>query len=249
VSADLALEAVMERYGAAVIPLAYHVHIPGPDPMTTSGTETRRVFYGITGVPSLKIDGATATVGGGGARANTPGTYNRYLPVIDKQLEAPAYGEVTVKAVAEGDSVTVTARVSDLPKDAKNVRLHLVLAEEHLSFSGENGIRFHPKVVRGIAGGKADGLPVAADGTFTWTFKLDAIRDDITKNLEANIKGRRDRETEGSTPRVYTAEGRAMTAIDPAHLVVVAYLQGADKKVLQAFQAEVAGPAAEVKKK
>ena len=249
VSADLAMDAVMERYGAAIIPLAYHVHIPGPDPMTTSGSETRRLFYGVTGVPTLKIDGEAATVGGGGARENTPATYNRYLPVIDKQLEAPAYGEVTVKAVAEGNDVTVTARVSDLPKDAKDVRLHLVLAEEHLSFSGENGIRFHPKVVRGIAGEKADGLPVAADGTFTWTFKLDAIRDDITKNLEANIKGRRDREPEGSTPRAYNAEGRAMTTIDPAHLVVVAYLQGADKKVLQAFQAEVSGPAADVKRK
>jgi Tfp pilus assembly protein PilF/thiol-disulfide isomerase/thioredoxin len=249
VSADLALEAVMERYGATIIPLAYHVHIPGPDPMTTSSSETKRLFYGIGGVPTLQIDGSTLVAGGGGPRENTPSTYNRYLPLIEKQLEAPSVGDVNVQATAQGNDVVVTANVSNLPADATGLRLHLVLAERELSFSGENGIRFHPMVVRSVAGDKAEGLPAAAGGSFTHTFKLDAIREDLVNHLAAEIAKRRQTEQPGAAPRAYNAEGRAMTAIDPSQLVVVAYLQGADKKVLQAAQIDVAAGASGAKKK
>jgi hypothetical protein len=244
VSADLAFEGVMERYGSNVVPLAYHVHIPGPDPMTNTGSETRRLFYGVGGVPTLKIDGAVTKVGGG-PRTAAPNTYKGYVPLVEKQLEDPAFSEITVKATATATEVTISARVSDVPRDAKDLRLMIVLAEKHLSFSGENGIRFHPMVVRAVNGEKADGLPISADGTYQHTFTLDAIAKDTAAHLEAEIARRRERET-GTAPRAYNAEGRPMTLIDPSQLVVVAYLQGADQKVLQAAQTDVvyAGPAA-----
>ncbi len=75
VSADLAMDAVMERYQSdAIVPVAYHANIPLPDPMVVPGGDGRREYYKVRGVPTFNIDGALGQLGGG-ARANTPGTY------------------------------------------------------------------------------------------------------------------------------------------------------------------------------
>ena len=61
VSADLALDAALERYpDDAVAVLAYHVHIPGPDPMTIPSNDSRRNLYAVPGVPTFNVDGARA---------------------------------------------------------------------------------------------------------------------------------------------------------------------------------------------
>ena len=243
VAADLAFDAVMGRYpaGTAIVSLAYHVHIPQPDPMTTTDSNTRRLYYGVTGVPTFEIDGAMVagpTGGnlGGGGRDRTQAVYDAYTSRIEKALETAAKADVKVSATGAGDAITVTADVSNLPADAKDLRLHLVLAEKHLSFGGENGIRFHPVVVRAVAGPDAAGLPVAAAGTFKHTFNLAAIREDIPKNLAADIERRRATNATAS----FNADGRAMIDIDTSQLVVVAYVQAPDKSVLQAAQADVA---------
>ena len=246
VASDLAFEALMERYPAAdIIPLAYHEHIPQPDPMTTTETNARRLYYNVTGVPTFEIDGAMVTSGsggnrGGGNREGAPALFNLYTSLIDKQLEAAPVGAVTVQATGEGDQVTVTATVADLPADAKDLRLHLILAERELRFGGENGIRFHPMVVRGVAGENAAGLPVSGSATLKHTFNLAAIRADMTKSLADDIARRR----EASPTATFAAEGRAMTAINTSELVVVAYVQSTDKKVLQSVKTDVvfAGP-------
>jgi hypothetical protein len=177
---------------------------------------------------------------GGGARAEAPQIYGQYMARVDKALETSTTAELTVRATASGDHVSVTADVTKLPKDAKNLRLHLVLAERELKFGGENGIRFHSMVVRAVAGDQATGLPLAANGKREYTFNLAAVREDILKSLAEEIANRRSRQAPGATPAVFAAEGRALTHIDLSHLVVVAYVQDANKHVLQAARADVA---------
>jgi tetratricopeptide (TPR) repeat protein len=247
VASDLAFDALLERYPSAeIVPLVYHEHIPAPDPMTSTDTNTRRLYYNVTGVPTFEIDGvmvagATGNNMGGGGRDRAPVVYGEYINRIDKQLEAAPKAAVSVNGAVQGDSVSVTATVSNLPTDAKDLRLHIILAERELRFGGENGIRFHPMVVRGIAGEKAGGIPIAANGTFKHTFNLQVIRDDITKFLAEDIAKRR----ETSPTATFAAENRAMTNMNTSEFVVVAYVQAADKTVLQATKADVTGGASE----
>jgi hypothetical protein len=217
----------MERYPAdAVAVLAYHVHIPGPDPMTIPSNDARRNLYAVPGVPTFNVDGARARLGGG-SRENTEMTYKAYVPVIDKALQTPPEADVKVTAAVDGSRVRVQATVGNVKSTSQNLRLHILLAEKDLNFLGENGIKLHPFVVRDAAGAKGSGLPITpapANTTLEHTFDLAPIPDTITNSLADDIARRRKNEPAG-VPREYRAEGRAMTKIDASRLVVVAFVQ------------------------
>ena len=245
VAADYALDAVMARYAPKDIAvLAYHVHIPGPDPMTTAASAARKDYYKkyVLGVPTFIVDGALGRLGGGG-RDNAGATYGVYVPAIDAALTAPAEAMLALNATEHKGKITVTTTIADVAAGFKNLKLHVVVAEQELAFSGENGMRFHPLVVRAMAGGETPGLDVTLDAagraSIDATLDLAAIADDITKSLEAEIKKRRGSETAGSTPAVYKAEGHPMTSVDVKKLVVVAFLQDDDKHVLQSVQGRI----------
>jgi hypothetical protein len=247
VSESLAFQALLERYPETeVASLAYHVHIPGPDPMTTSGSAGRKNYYEVKGVPTFNVDGALVKLGGG-PRDNTAAVYADYIKAIDKALETPARAKMSVTATLRGDAIDVRAGMSEIAEDAKGLTLHVVLAERKLRFSGENGIRFHEMVVRAMAGKDGAGLPIAdapsrpAEVTEVHTFEIGAIRSDITGSLEAEIAKRRKTESTAATatPREYLAEGRAMTDLNRRELVVIAFLQDSQKRVLQAARTDV----------
>ncbi len=243
VSESLAFQALLDRYpGDAVALLAYHVHIPGPDPMTTSGSAGRKAYYEVPGVPTFNVDGGRAKLGGGG-RENTPDVYADYVKAIDKALETAPRAAMALRASLDGEKIVVQAELSKIAPDARDLKLHVVLAERKLRFSGENGIRFHEMVVRGMAGKDGVGLPVdgASDRTMTHTFDLAAMRTDITEGLAAEIARRRKTEA-SATPREYLAEGRAMTAFDPHGLVVIAFLQDGQKTILQGARVDSVSP-------
>jgi tetratricopeptide (TPR) repeat protein len=225
VSADLAMDAVMERYPSDVIvPVAYHANIPLPDPMVVPGGDGRREYYKVRGVPTFNIDGALGQLGGG-ARANTPGTYGNYIVKIDKELAVPPAAAINLSAIGEGELVSVTASVSKLASKSKDLRLHLLLVERELHYMGENGVRFHPMVVRAMAGERGAGIPIKGNGTTKYTFDLTAIRNDITSTLAAELDKRRASEATGSSRRDYAADGHPYTSIDLAALSVVAFVQ------------------------
>jgi hypothetical protein len=239
VSADLALEGVLERYPSdAIAVLAYHVHIPGPDPMTVPDSVTRKNLYAVPGVPTFNVDGARSRLGGGG-RENAQGTYDAYVKSIDASLASAPEAQVQVSASIDGDRVRVNAEVKGVKPTGKPLRLHLVLAERDLTFLGENGIRHHPFVVRDAAGEDAAGLALPAnDGTVEYTFDLSAIPGAITKSLADDIARRRKGETSGAKPREYRAEGSPYTVIDPSRLVVVAFVQEASDKPVVRTEAD-----------
>ena len=240
VSADLSWDAILQRYPDTLIaPLAYHAHIPGPDPMVVAGAETRRQSYQVLGVPALFVNGSPYRRVGG-TRAMAVRQFEETIAEIDKAFAAPPAAVVQVEANRAGDKIFVTARATGLPAGRSTLRLHIVLAERHLSYSGANGIRHHTMVVRAIARDGA-GIPIrgSSDTTVDQTFDLSTITADVEQTLATEIARLRKSRADAVTPPDYRAEGKAMSAIDPTALVVIAFVQDGARNVLQAARATV----------
>jgi tetratricopeptide (TPR) repeat protein len=228
VAVDLAFDAAMERYTRKDLAVVmYHLHIPGPDPLTNKSTEERAKFYTVRGVPSFAVDG-TVDPRGGGDRAQTRAAYDRILPQLDKALEAAPDAELRLDATLTGGVVKVKAFPSNMNAEGGAVKLQIALVEEMMTYSGENGVRFHPMVVRSLAGAASDGITVgrAAPAQIEWEFDLAKIGADIKTYLD-------DYEKNGA--RATGPFSRKPSTIGAAKLAIVAFLQDQQsKKVLQA---------------
>src|SRR5262249_20252044 len=113
-------------------------------------------------------------------------------------------------------------------------KLQIALAENRLSYSGENGIRFHPMVVRSLAGLEYKGFIITSKDNqkFEWNFDVDAITDVIKKHLDEFEKN------------PYRSEAFTFSEkkdrIDLNNLTVVAFIQDQkSKSVLQAVSVRV----------
>ena len=226
--ADVAFDAAMERYARKDLAVVmYHVHVPRPDPMTTEGGTVRSKNYGVTGVPTFAIDGKKTM--GGGSRDMAPGVFERFQKDLEKDLETAPEAQVKIDAGLNGGTVKVSAAVDGVKSDSKDLKVQILLVEKEIRHLGENGVRFHPMVVRAFGGEKGEGYAIEANGkgTFDATFDLEAIGKDIRKQLDAyEANGHR-----GESFK-FTAK---KDQIDRADLAVVVFVQDdKTKHVLQA---------------
>jgi thiol-disulfide isomerase/thioredoxin len=225
VAADLAAELAMERYGKDLAVIMYHEHIPQPDPMTTPQTTARFKYYAGTGVPTVVIDGATSP-GGGGARDRTKAVFDRITKEIEKNLEVPSDARIKLSAKLKGGNVKANAVVDKVASEWAGLRLHILLVEGKLRYTGENGVRFHPMVVRSMAGAEAPGLSIKSKGpeTFTWDFDLNEISASIKQHLDAYEAG-------GHRGNTFTFVEKKYE-INPKDLLVAAFVQDEKTKVI-----------------
>jgi tetratricopeptide (TPR) repeat protein len=226
VAADLAFDAYLERYSRKdVAVIMYHLHIPLPDPMTNPSTEARSKFYAVNGVPSYVIDGEKNS--GGGSREMTRDFYTRVMPTVEKRLMIQPDAAIKIDASPDAQGVKVSARVEGLKAESPKVKLQIVLVEDLLRYSGENGIRFHPMVVRSLAGPEAGGfvLDPAKPTSIDWRFDLTAITQTLKTHLD-------DFEAKRKDDKFAFVEKKH--EIDASNLSVVAFVQEEEsKKVLQ----------------
>jgi hypothetical protein len=235
VAADLAFDGLEKTYKPTdVVLLQYHVHIPGPDPMTNPGTEARWKYYTemhpdkVGGVPTSLFNGRPEARGGGPVLM-AESTYKVYRDVINKLLEEPATAGVALNARRDGETVKIEAEVSNLKDPGDDLRLRFVLAEEEIRFTGSNRIRFHHMVVRDLPGG-ADGFKLTKPaGKYSATVDLDALRHDLTRYLDDYVA------EHGPFPK-------PQRPLALKNLKVVALVQD-DKtgEILQAAQADLGG--------
>ena len=245
VSVDLGFDGALERYSRKdVAVLMYHMHIPAPDPLTSQWTDSRGKAYAITGVPNFAVDGEKDNRGGGG-RENTKASYDRIVAKLDKALETAPEADLQLNASLDGTTVRVKATPSNLKEGKDKVQLQIVLVEELISYSGENGVRFHPMVVRSIANldvpAKATTPTPPPVGGFTvdranpaaaeYTFDLAKISAEAKTYLDDYEKnGRHGTITFSKKP----------VQMNTANLSVVAFLQEEpSKKVLQSAYVKV----------
>jgi thiol-disulfide isomerase/thioredoxin len=228
-AADLAFDAAMDRYSRKDLAvIMYHVHVPRPDPMTTTETQAIQKAYTVNGVPTFLIDGKSML--GGGSREMAKGVYDRFGEDIRKGLETPAEAHISAGASVKGNTVSVNARIHGVKSDSKDLEVKIALVEKELRYNGENGIRYHPMVLRAIKSFDLSGE------NYQHEFDIDAASKAIKDHLDDyESKGHRG-ETFKFTEKKY--------AIDRNHLAVVIFVHDAKTKhVLQAGFIDLAGDA------
>jgi hypothetical protein len=233
----VAFDAAMERYARkdlAVVML--HVHVPRPDPMTTEATMARYKLYGANGVPAFAIDGKKTV--GGGSRDMAPEVFERFQKDLETDLETPAESSLKIDAGLHGGTVTVSAAVDGVKSDSKDLKVQILLVEKEIRYLGENGIRFHPMVVRAFGGEKQEGYAIEANGksTCTASFDLEAISREIKHQLD-------DYEAKGHRGESFTFSAKKYQ-IDRGNLAVVVFVQDSKTRhVLQAGYVDLGAPA------
>jgi hypothetical protein len=117
------------------------------------------------------------------------------------------------------------------------VQLQIALVEKELTYSGENGIRFHPMVVRAMAGPDAKGYTNPAGEAFTVENQFDIAK--VSAAAKAHLD---DYEAKGHRGEPFKFVAK-MDKIDAGNLAVVAFVQDPKtKRVLQAAIVDLSQP-------
>lgn len=231
VAVDLAFDGLLKTFKPTdVVLLQYHIHVPGPDPLTSpDGMKRVEEFYvdQIRGAPTVFISGKLGPAGGGPAAAAEK-KYAAIREQISGELEKPA-GVKLGLTVGKGEKggYTAKATVSDLETPGEKMMLRFALAEERARYTGGNGIRYHHMVVRSMPGG-VKGFPLTKKTTEqTVTFDPEELRKELTKYLDDFARN------EEPFPR----PDRPLAL---KNLKLIAFVQNdATKEVLHAIQVDV----------
>ena len=231
VAADVAFDALADTYAHSnLILLQYHLHIPGPDPLTNPDALDRQKYYGedVGGTPSTFFNGMSEA-GGGGNMARAEFKYGEYREQIDRLLQKAPAATVNLSATRKGDKIDIeaSAKTAEKPGEKAKPKLRLVLTEEVVKYVGGNKLRFHHHVVRDMPGG-AEGTSLEASGEIkkTATVDLNTLRGEIESYLSGYENTRKFVGTKPST--------------EMKNLSVVAFVQDDEtKEILGAAQIEV----------
>jgi hypothetical protein len=234
VAADVGFDGLLQTYKPAeFVGLQYHLHIPGPDPMTNPATMDRAKYYAVRSTPSTFFNGE-AVGRGGGPMGASEGKYQEFRKTIDPALEAKAKAAIDLTVSRDGDKLTIRAAASaESPSSDAKPRLRLVVIEPTIKYVGGNGLRFHHNVVRDLPGG-ADGVELK-DGKAAMDQTVDLAQ--IRQGIETYLSD-------------YKKSGRTFaggsTDLAFKHLAVVALVQDdADKSVWHAVMAPASLPGAD----
>jgi RNA polymerase sigma factor (sigma-70 family) len=233
VAASVAFDALHKAYQPAdLVLLQYHLHIPGPDPLTNADSEARWAYYGKSfpdearGVPTTLFNGRPEA-GGGGAMAKAEEKYKQYCQVIDPLLETNSVAKLSASAVKQDNRIDIKLEVTDLKNPRGDVRLRLLLVESTVRYVGPNRVRFHHNVVRSMVGGVEGVALTDKDNKHTATVDLDALRKSLNGYLDDY----------NSNWRPFPNFERPL---DLANLRVIALVQDdTTREILQAAQVEI----------
>jgi hypothetical protein len=219
---------------ADLILIQYHVHIPGPDPLTNEDTVERMSFYAkkdpkeVGGTPSTVFNGKPQSLKGGGPMANAPKKFDEYRDVIDPLLEQTTDVKVTGSARRDGDKLTIAAQADGDKDPGDQVVLRLILLEESVKYVGGNGLRVHHDVVRAFPNGLKGTAVKDGSAKAIIEVKLAEVRTSLSAYLDKY-----------AADQPFPYEDRPM---DLSHLKVVALVQDdASGEILNAAQFPVEG--------
>lgn len=233
VAADNAFDKLAEAYSREeLIILEYHLHIPGPDPMTNPDAFLKyRSYGGNYGTPTVFIDG-TDLIGGGGPDFVTKNRASIYQYTIERISKEKPAAVINGSAVIDGENVSVKLDIEKAGAELNNAKIQIALLEKSVDYTGVNGVSKHIYVVRDLVNG-SDGIP------FNSAAEKQSINEIINMRLvEEGLKKYLDDPTSDPSWRIGTkfSGWRARTdKINRNNLSVAVYIQNNDtRKILQA---------------
>lgn len=252
VAPDLAVESLLTSYRRRDLAvLEYDENIPRPDPLTNPASEARAAEYRVGNTPQAFLDGEELPVAGSN-RGDVENVVVGFADELENEAAQPSPLRLTVGATSSAGVVAVYGEVSLATKAGSAASLpgrpvvHVALVQDHIRYSGENGVRFHRMVVRALSPETTLHLSAAAatpSGTPGQTvearFDLGKVQGELNAYLNAYERGN---DRFGQVQFV-TKD----LPLDPAQLGVVVWVQdAATHAVLQSAYAAVpaASPAA-----
>ncbi len=235
-AADYAFDALSNYYPKNDLAiLEYHVHIPGPDPLTNPQTFQRYKYYGGNfGTPTVFFDG-TEKITGGGPKFLLKNRFNVYNLAITKLINEKPELQISGSAAINEKLINVNLTIKGKP--VKDASLHLALVEKSIDYLGGNGVDKQIFVVRNLIGsGNEIELNIKNNfENFKEVFDLNKIEEGLTKYLNDPTKDPSWR------PNVRFTGWRAKTnKIDGNNLAVVVWVQdNSTKKIFQSFYVDV----------
>ena len=189
VASDMAFDGLEKTYQRGeVVLLQYHMHIPGPDPMSNTDSDLRFDFYAgaypnkVRGTPTNLFNGKLEATGGGD-RDDAPDKYKEFCEVVNKFLETADTVKLSASAVRTGGKIAIHTKVANLDKPGDKMRLRLALVEDWVRYKGGNGLQYHHRVVRAMPGG-AKGVPLKEkDFEHKANIDLEELRASLNKYL------------------------------------------------------------------
>lgn len=237
VAADVASDAIEQTFPSSdVAVLRYHVHVPGPDPLSSPDSVARRDYYAaeVAGTPTVLIDGEAVSYNVGGAYSGAPAIYEQLASTVSDVSTRPPAGSIDLKASVSGETLSIDATASAPEKPAETVRLRIVIAESEIDYSARNGIQIHEMVVREMPGGAAGIAPVEGQFTFQQEIPLVELRERLNSGLTAA-----ERQLSLEYGQKVTFRDRPL---DLRRLTVVAFLQDdTTREVLQTAVVPIEG--------
>lgn len=238
VAPDLAVESLLRTYSRQdLVVLEWDENVPRPDPLTNWSSEARAYEYGVGQTPEAFLDGAPLPVAGA-SREDAENVVIGFADELEDRAAEPTGVRISLSAQRNaGGKITATATVTTgrvAGVAVGRTELHFALVQDHIRYSGENGIRFHRMVVRAMESGERVGPAQGSTSVTEATFDLTALAKQLRAYLDAYEKGN----------EVY-GEVRFLTKdipIDPAQLAVVAWVENpVTHEVLQTAYAPVPG--------
>ena len=229
VAADVAFDALNKSYEPSdLVLIQYHMHIPGPDPLTNADAEARWEYYEtLGGTPSTLFNGKQLA-GGGGGMPNAQAKFEEYRKIVDSMLEKATELKLNGKATRDGDKISIAIDLAGA-ESTDDLKLRLLVVEDTIKYVGGNKLRFHHHVVRAMPGGIGGVAVKAGAMKHTATADVAAIRKDLVKYLDEFSKDR---------PFPYPT----VRPLDLKDLKVIALVQNdKTREILQAVQLEVDG--------
>lgn len=212
VALDVAVGALGRTFSPKrVIVLRYHLAVPQPGPLATLDAQQKSRDYGVRRPPEILINGKAPRRQFPGTLATVPLLYWRgdarllqrhqfSAPVIYGMLRRSVEGEMArpaedctleLSTTLKNQQLQITARIGRMKQPTADWRLRFALAEDHISYTGSNGIRRHEMVVRHLPEG-VEGLPLKPEkDVYQTAVDLQRVRQRLLDYLVAFEEGGR----------------------------------------------------------
>ncbi|MFO7447104.1 MAG: hypothetical protein R6W90_12095 [Ignavibacteriaceae bacterium] len=240
-AADLAFDGLAEYYPRNTLAiLEYHVHIPGPDPLTNPEGYQRYNFYGADfGTPTVFFEGREK-ITNGGPKIAALNRFNIYKHAIGKYLNNKPEVKISGNAALEGDIVDINLTIKPDGETDNIIKpvLFIALTEKSVKYTGANGIDKHIFVVRDIVDEPAGTeISLKSETSLKKSVDIKKLEGIITNYLTDPTKDPSWKAPQFSGWRLKIDE---LNNIDENNLAVVAWIQDAKtKEVLQAHYFDV----------